>query len=73
MYDRFLNRSMNDKSRLDKLSKCVLLQKESVFIVLLIVRNQAKPKQFCILLLRHSLLIIIDTELKVYDGFLSWR
>ena len=44
MFDRVLNLPLGDTSRLEKLSKCVLIWKRSVFIVLPIIWNQSKIK-----------------------------
>ena len=44
MFDRVLNVFLNDSSRLDRLSKYVLLRKPSIFIVLPIIRNQSQTK-----------------------------
>ena len=44
MLDRVLNTPLDDTLRLDWSSKCVLLWKLSVFIVLPIIRNQSKTK-----------------------------
>ena len=44
MFDRVLNTPQDDKSRLDRSCKCVLLWKPSVFMVLPTIRNQSKAE-----------------------------
>ena len=44
MFDRVLNMPLDDSSTLDRSSKCVLLWKARVFIVLPIILNQTKTK-----------------------------
>ena len=44
MFDRVLNTPLDDTSRLDRSSKCLLLWKPSIFIVLSIIRDQGKTK-----------------------------
>ena len=44
MFHRILNTPLDDTSRLDRSSNSMLLWKPSVFIVLLIIRNQCKAK-----------------------------
>ena len=44
MFDGALNTPLDDTSRFDRSSKCVLLWKPSVFIVLTVIQNQTKTK-----------------------------
>ena len=68
MFDRLLITLVDDTSRLDRLSKCVLLR--SVFIVLPIIRNQRKTETISHIDLETLLIAILDTKLKrFYDGF----
>ena len=66
MFERVLNTPLDDTSRLDRSSKCKLLRKPSVFIVLPIIRNL---KQFQALFLIHSLTTFLDSKLKFNGGF----
>ena len=67
MFERVLNTSLDDTSKLDRSIKCVLLSKASVFVAFY-SKSKQKLKKIRTLFLRHSFRTVLDRKLKRYHG-----